>query len=192
MNRMGKRLLVILAACCLTACSSEDTSIPTNVPPAAAPAELPPPPPPPPPPQLAAVEPPSTDSLPEAPAESPPERSPRTPAERNPVDRSRPLTPEEARAAIEELGGRVAADSTGRVVRVFLNRTTVNDGQISVIKYLPDLEVLNLTGTPIGNEGLEHAFGLTKLKRVYAAHTNISEEGEEELKEFLPDCEIYR
>jgi hypothetical protein len=105
---------------------------------------------------------------------------------------ARPLTLPEARAEIEKLGGRVAAGELDGSMKVFLNRTSIGDEQMSVVQYLPDVQVLNLTGTDVGDEGLQHVHGLSKLKRIYAAHTNITEEGVRGLKQALPDCEIYR
>ena len=75
---------------------------------------------------------------------------------------------------------------------MFFNRTAINDQQMGAIQYLPDVEVLNLTGTPVGDEGLGHVHGLTGLKRIYAAHTPITEQGVQKLEQALPDCEIYR
>jgi hypothetical protein len=105
---------------------------------------------------------------------------------------ARPLTPQEAQAEIEKQGGRVSTDETDSLMKVFLNRTSIGDEQMSVVQYLPHVQVLILTGTSVGDEGLKHVHGLAKLERIYAAHTNITEEGVRELKQVLPDCEIYR
>jgi hypothetical protein len=104
----------------------------------------------------------------------------------------RPLTPQEAQAEIESLGGRVSADETDGLMKVFLNRTSIGDEQVSVVQYLPEVQVLNLTGTNVGDEGLKQVHGLSKLKRIYAAHTNVTEAGVQDLKQALPECEIYR
>lgn len=122
----------------------------------------------------------------EEPVGEPVENADQTP----PADR--PLTVDEARAKIEELGGRVGDNESGVPTKVFLNRTSATDQQIEVLKYLTGLEVLNLTGTQVGDAGLQHLAGLTGLKRVYAAHTNITENGVQQLNQSLPDCQVYR
>jgi len=103
-----------------------------------------------------------------------------------------PLTPEQARSAIEDLGGRVALDESGNVVKVFLNRTQIDDEQIRVVQFLPDIEVLNLTGTPITDTALEHLRTLKKLRHLYPAKTDVTDHALEELQQVLPDCKVYR
>ncbi len=197
--------LLLFAACCLLTCGCDDAIPPTDNESSSGARKLPPPPPPAGAPARIPVVIPATPDP--APAVDPVGDA--GDAEDNVADEDpsptvvtfqaeevapevRPLTSREAKAAIVDLGGRVSADESGNLVSVFLNRTSVNDDQIEVVQYLPDLQVLNLTGTPVGDTGLRHAHGLSKLQRVYAAHTEISDEGVRQLKQALPDCEVYR
>ena len=103
-----------------------------------------------------------------------------------------PLTAEQARSAIEELGGRVVLDESGGVVKVFLNRTRIDDKQIRAVEFLPNIEILNLTGTQITDDGLDHVHALKKLRHLYPAKTRVTDAGLEDLQEVLPDCKVYR
>ena len=103
-----------------------------------------------------------------------------------------PMTPEQARAAIEEVGGRVNTGDDDAVVTVFLNRTQITDRELRAVKYLPEVRVLNLTGTPITDRGLEHLHGLTRLERLYPARTGVTDEGLEELQDALPELQILK
>jgi len=192
-------LMLALAAICLASCGCDDSLTPVED----APTEARVAPPPPPPTRPAATEDEPETAVSPAPVGDPvseegagededaaPAEEPTVVGPEDTGDRS--LTPEEARAEIEKLGGRVSADETDGAMKVFLNRTTVGDEQLSVVQYLPEVQVLNLTGTSVGDDGLKHLHGLSQLKRIYAAHTNITEFGADALKQQLPDCEIYR
>jgi hypothetical protein len=198
-------LLPLFVACCLVTCGCDDAIPPTDNVSSSGARRLPPPPPPAgaPAPQPA-VTPATPDPAPsvdpagdagdtedDAADEDPPPTDVTFHTEEA-APEARPLTSQEAKAAVEDLGGRVSVDESGNSVSVFLNRTSINDDQIEVVQYLPDLQVLNLTGTPVGDTGLRHVHGLSKLQRVYAAHTEISDEGVRQLKQALPDCEVYR
>lgn len=104
----------------------------------------------------------------------------------------RALTPREAKSAVEVIGGRVSVNDSGQVVKVFLNRTAAGDDEMHAIQYLPELEILNLTGTSVSDAGLRHVHCLSKLKRIYAAHSEISNEGVRQLNQALPECEVFR
>jgi len=127
---------------------------------------------------------PPSEIVEEKPVEPPPEE-PQPPT-------GEPLTVEQARAAIEALGGRVSLDDSGRSVKVFLNRTQINDDQMKLLEYLPDVEVLNLTGTPVTDVGLDSVHLLKKLRHLYPAKTQITDEALEELRQTLPECKVYR
>ena len=43
-------------------------------------------------------------------------------------------------------------DRVGRMRKVFLNRTQANDAVLAAVQYLPAVEVLNRTGTRVGEE----------------------------------------
>ena len=138
------------------------------------------------PPRVALLPPPSP--RPEIVEETPPEPPPQQPEP--PSDE--PLTVEQAVAAIEALGGRVSLDESERVVKVFLNRSRINDDQMELLEYLPDVEILNLTGTPVTDAGLDCVHALKKLHHLYPAKTQITDEVLEELTQALPECKVYR
>lgn len=198
--------LLLLAVSCTLFCGCDDTYVPPAEPTARS--TVPPPPAgaaPPPPPVAKPVKPeevnpePNLDDLPSPFARNDdPEPDDETEEGEEPVSVQpvtpveRPMTADEARAQLGDLGGRFSDDDAGLPAKVFLNRTDINDQQVSVIQHLSGVEILNLTGTRVGDAGLSHVHGLTGLKRIYAAHTDISDEGVRQLKEAIPDCEIYR
>lgn len=154
-------------------------------------------PPPPPPPSRrrtpAVADPPPTEPDPQTPEPDEPEESP--PEEPPDEDRfiaipDRALTPEEAREAIEAAGGRVAVDDSDNVVSVFLNRTDAGDDVLRAVKYLPTVKVVNLTGTRVTDEGLEHLWDLPELERIYPAWTDVTEAGLDDLQTALPELQI--
>ena len=49
-----------------------------------------------------------------------------------------------------------------------------------------------LENTQIGDEGLRHLGGLTKLKMLWLSNTQVTDEGVKELKRSLPNCGIVR
>lgn len=55
---------------------------------------------------------------------------------------------------------------------------------------LENLEVLNLYGTQIGDNGLERLELLQKLNRIYLWNTQVTPEKVENLKSKYPDLEI--
>ena len=97
-----------------------------------------------------------------------------------------PMTAEQAVAAIKKAKGRIERDDDGQVIKVFLNRTEINDKSLRPIKYLPTIEVLNITGTQVSDAGLVYIKQLTGLKHLYPDRTRISDEGIASLKEALP------
>ena len=96
------------------------------------------------------------------------------------------MTAEQAIAAIKKAEGRIERDDDGNVIKVFLNRTAINDKSLRPIKYLPTIEVLNITGTKVSDAGLVYIKQLTGLKHLYPDRTQITDEGIAGLKEALP------
>jgi hypothetical protein len=97
-----------------------------------------------------------------------------------------PMTTEQAIAAITKAKGRIERDDDGNVIKVFLNRTEINDKSLRPVKYLPTIEVLNITGTRVSDAGLVYIKQLTGLRHLYPDRTRISDEGIASLKEALP------
>ena len=193
MNRAGNQFLTLLAVVCLAiTCGCSKSALPEEEPaeldlaaaPSSLPPPLPPPPPPPPPPEPSAEVTDDSDVASDGTVEGPQDFSQ--------PQSERPLTPQEARAAIEELGGRVSLDESDKVVKVFLNRTQIGDDQMWMLQYLPEIQVLNLTGTPLTDRGLERVHALSKLQRLYPARTEVTDQGIRNLQQALPNCTVYR
>jgi hypothetical protein len=55
-----------------------------------------------------------------------------------------------------------------------------------------NLEVLDLRNTGVTDSGLRHLAGMTNLKELYLADTEVTQAGAAELKEILPGLAIYR
>jgi hypothetical protein len=158
----------------------------TAAPKAPVPPPAPTPPPPPPPPPSAPPEPTDADG-----AESPESAEEQPDGEPEDDFPKGPLTPAEARAVFLEIGGRVSYDSTTRLLKVFLNRSQVTDRHLSLLKYLPDTHVLNLSGTAITDAGLLHLHELSSLQRIYLPRTQVTDAGLDQLEKALPDAEIF-
>jgi hypothetical protein len=57
---------------------------------------------------------------------------------------------------------------------------------------VPSIEVLELTGTDIGDDSIPALSTLTNLRELSLYGTSISDSGIDRLREALPDCEILR
>ena len=104
------------------------------------------------------------------------------------------LTQEQAIAAIEELGGKVALDEKSPdkpVISVDLNGTMVTDDELELLKGLTKLQTLSLSSTDITDDGLAHLEGLTNLQWLQV-DAKITNEGVETLQSVLPNCIILR
>lgn len=66
-----------------------------------------------------------------------------------------------------------------------------NQGLAS-LKGMKELQVLNLYGTPIGDEGLKHLETLTGLKNLTLKRTAVTAAGVSALRKVLPNCSILR
>jgi hypothetical protein len=53
-----------------------------------------------------------------------------------------------------------------------------------------ELEILNLYGTNVGNDGLEHLKGLSRLKKLYLWNSKATSAGGERLIEAIPKLEV--
>jgi len=105
-------------------------------------------------------------------------------------DESQMLTPKQAEAALEEMGARFKRDKSGAVTHVFLNRALVDDTALRGVGFIPTVQVVNLTGTDVRNDGLKHLKGLKNLKRIYVNNTQLGPEGLDDLKSALPDLKV--
>lgn len=123
-----------------------------------------------------------------APPAAPPALPPRSKPNKNrivniqetPAEPAEPVeadpTEADALAAIEQVGGRVFKDTgTNAVTRVFLNRSQATDETISMLKYLPTVEVVNLTGTKVTDAAVSDLQAMSNLKRIYSAKSGLTD-----------------
>jgi len=107
-------------------------------------------------------------------------------------DETQTLTPEQAQAALEEMGARFRRDDKSVITHVYLNRTGVNDKALRAISFIPTVEVINLTSSSVSDEGLKYLKSLKSLKRVYTHDTRLSADALNLLKADHPDVQIYK
>ena len=69
--------------------------------------------------------------------------------------------------------------------------TQVSDAGLVHLQGLTKLKGLNLCGTQVTDDGLEQLTGLTNLEYLSLDGTQIRDEGVKELRQALPNCEIY-
>jgi hypothetical protein len=91
-------------------------------------------------------------------------------------------SPNELRSAqtIREFGGQVKMRGK-KHVEVYLRGTKVSDGDLPLLRDLPDLELLNLQDTSITDAGLEHVGRLQGLKRLSLQRSKVKDAGMEHL-----------
>jgi hypothetical protein len=68
----------------------------------------------------------------------------------------------------------------------------ITDRAIRAIAHLATAETLDLRGSSIGNESVEHLNRLTTLRHLYIDRTNILQKGVDELKRANPKLEVIR
>lgn len=72
------------------------------------------------------------------------------------------------------------------VMAVSLWGQGVQESDLSVLQEFPNLRGLEITGTPIGDVGIDHIAGLTKLEALILDRTGITPEDEKKLHAVLP------
>jgi len=72
---------------------------------------------------------------------------------------------------------------------VFAN-TKVGDRGLRHLKGLTKLQILLLYNTTVGDAGLVHLKGLKQLKRVWLFGTRVTDEGVSDLQQAVPKAEI--
>lgn len=91
-----------------------------------------------------------------------------------------PTARDRAVAAIEKLGGTVEVDETrpgGPVVGVDLSRSAVTDADLVLFEALPDLEVLDLRLTSIGDAGVARLEATKALRFLNLFRTRLTDAG---------------
>lgn len=73
---------------------------------------------------------------------------------------------------------------------VDLGEEPVTDADLVVLHELPELVVLNLSGSRVTDNGLKHLECFSSLRVLYLTRTRVSSEGVKRLKETLKECEI--
>jgi len=70
---------------------------------------------------------------------------------------------------------------------------TATDENLACLIDFPDLAILSLKGTkPINDKELEFIKALPKLERLYLSHGSVTDNGIEQIRRSLPNCEIHR
>ena len=77
-----------------------------------------------------------------------------------------------------------------KLEKLHLERSTVDDAAMKVIKSQPELEYLNLYGTAVTDKGLAELSEMKKLKKLYVWQTKVTKDGIKQLQEKLPELEI--
>ena len=102
-------------------------------------------------------------------------------------------SPEEAKVIpqIEAWGGRIWREN--QVVSVsFAGNENFNDASFGLLRPLKNLAMLDLSNTPVTDDGLKELSHIKTLATVYLTHTEVTDSGVEELKKSLPILEILR
>jgi hypothetical protein len=66
----------------------------------------------------------------------------------------------------------------------------VTDDQLADLAGSKQLRILWLSGTNVGDEGIEHLKALRSLQIVHLTNTQVTREGAAELERALPRCQI--
>lgn len=78
------------------------------------------------------------------------------------------------------------------LVELNLQVSNLNEQSLACLQDFPNLRVLSLAGPNLTDKGLQHLYKLRGLKRINLfATVSITENGIEELKKALPDCEVH-
>lgn len=79
-----------------------------------------------------------------------------------------------------------------RLQELYLSGTSVTDAGLAHLAGLNGLQALGLNGTQVTDAGLVHLAGLTGLQWLWLSGTQVSDAGVEELRQKLPNCQIFR
>jgi len=89
---------------------------------------------------------------------------------------------ETSKRKVEELGGNLFFEK-GKVVEVVLNKTQVEDKDLTLLEAFPHMRDLSLENTRIGNAGMVHAAKLPKLEWLNLYRTWVGDDGARSLAE---------
>ena len=93
-----------------------------------------------------------------------------------------------AKARVEGLRGRQVNELHGLEALVVDTKAIANEGE--QISRLTNLQTLALYGAPIDEASLQCLFGMKHLKRLVINGNSVSEDGIEQLRQALPNCDI--
>jgi hypothetical protein len=82
--------------------------------------------------------------------------------------------------------------SLSKLYLLDLTNTKVSDAGLANLTVLSKLKYLDLDGTEITDAGLAQLAGLTALSSINAKGTKVTDAGEKQLKQTLPNLNIYR
>lgn len=100
-------------------------------------------------------------------------------------DPQRPFTDAELAGVIEHL------NAFPSFSLLSLNCTDISDDGLRHLKRIRNLEHLRLNVTKVSDEGLGHLTTIRTLKKIELERTNVTDKGIAELRNSLPNCEIY-
>lgn len=88
----------------------------------------------------------------------------------------------QALASLKKLGATVDMAATNRAWKVDFTRTKAQNDDLDLLRSFDQLEILTLTGTRIGDAGLEKLSGLRHLRNIELDATNITDAGLEHFR----------
>jgi hypothetical protein len=91
-------------------------------------------------------------------------------------------------AKIQDLGGRVDYKRGG--YEVDLTKSAVENQDLALLTKIPNLKILDLGGTRVSDEGMQHLYAISSLEQVSVRRTAVTHEGIANLKKALPKVEV--
>lgn len=84
----------------------------------------------------------------------------------------------------------VALDETGKIVSVEFDKPTHGDDVVELLKEIPTLKSISLSGSGITDAGLDKLQAITTLEAVGLEDTRVTPRAVRRLQEALPDTKI--
>lgn len=84
----------------------------------------------------------------------------------------------------------VSLDAEGMIVGVEFDSSSHGDDDLAILKEIPTLTSVGLSGSGVTDEGLTHLYSISTLTMVGLEDTNVSAAAVRQLQEALPDCRI--
>ncbi len=102
------------------------------------------------------------------------------------------VTPQHSQAVakVQDLGGQINFKRGG--YEVDLRNTAVADKDLACLKDITNLKNVNLVGTRVTDQAIEHLKPIATLEFVWINRTFITREGAAELQKALPKADVER